>query len=182
MIMMRVTRPSFAAVPALIGSLFFTGCVETAVYEKTAAQLDASMKAAAQKDQQIRGLEWQVAVLAQQVREAELRAGAAQRETAAQLRELAAQNAALMERIKKEEEDRRRLVSEVAADDGKKRPEDLRRLLAAVDAQNARLLERLGKLEQKIDARGVEAPRKAPGSGRTIDADIVDPWGFGARH
>lgn len=175
---------SFAARLALVGSLTMpSGCVETAVYEKTAAQLDAAARAATQKDQQIRGLEWQVAVLAQQVREAELRAGATQRELAAQLRELTAQNATLAERIKKEEEDRRRLPSELPADDGKKRPEDLRRLIAAVDAQNARLMERLGRLEQKIDARGEErAPRKAPGSGRTIDADIVDPWGFGARH
>jgi hypothetical protein len=176
---------SFAAPLALFGWLAtLSGCVETAVYEKTAAQLDAATRAGGQKDQQIRGLEWQVAVLAQQVREAELRAGAAQRELAAQLRELTAQNAALAERLKKEEEDRRRIAGELSADDGKKRPEDLRRLIAAVDAQNARLMERLGRLEQKIDARAGEerAPHKGPGTGRTIDADIVDPWGFGARH
>jgi DNA repair exonuclease SbcCD ATPase subunit len=165
------------------------GCVESSIYEKTASQLDAATRAAQQKDQQIRTLEWQVVTLAQQLREAQLRGEVAQRELSAQVQQLGAANAALGERIKAKEEESARPPLPFPGDDAKappaekRRADDLRRLVAALDAQNARLVERLNRLEQKLDARSAEdrnRPRTARPE-RTIDTDIVDPWGFGAR-
>jgi hypothetical protein len=65
----------------------------------------------------------------------------------------------------------------------RRRTEDLRRLVVALDAQNARLMERLSRLEQKLDAQAAETRGrpKAARPERTVDGDIIDPWGFGAR-
>lgn len=165
--------------PALVG------CVESSVYERAAAQVDAGARAAQQKDQQIRMLEWQAAVLGQQLREAQLREAAALRDLGAQVRELAAANAALQERVRREEEERARLgaATEDPKGPGDRRAAELRRMTAALDAQNARILDRLRRLEAKIDARageargrGGDAARPAPG-----DGGVIDPWGFGAR-
>lgn len=167
-----------------------TGCVETSVYEKTAAQLDLTTRAAQQKDQQIRMLEWQVAVLGQQLREAQLREAVAQRELGAQVRDLSVSNAALNEKVKRQEEESARPPLPFPGDDprappaDRRRVDDLRKLVAALDAQNARLMERLARLEAKLDARAAEdrnRPRGAARPERNVDADIVDPWGFGAR-
>jgi hypothetical protein len=174
---------------AVASLLSATGCVESAVYEKTASQLDAATRAAQQKDLQIRTLEWQIVTLAQQLREAQLRGEAGQRELATQVQQLTAANATLGERIKAREEESARPPLPFPGDDGKappaerRRGDDLRRIVAALDAQNARLVERLNRLEQKLDARAAEERNhpRATRPDRTIDADIVDPWGFGAR-
>jgi septal ring factor EnvC (AmiA/AmiB activator) len=185
---MNAQRFSFtvASLAALLAGA--TGCVEASVYEKTAGQLDVAGRAIQQKDQQIRTLEWQVVMLSQQLREAQLRGEASQRELGAQVAQLGAQNAALTERVKAAEEARERLATFLAADDGKapggkSRPDELRRLAAALDAQNAKLIERIGRLEQKIDARAAEdrSQPKPPRPDRNVEGDVVDPWGFGAR-
>ena len=165
-----------------------TGCVETSVYERTANQLDLARRAAQAKDQQIRALEWQVVALAQQLREEQLRGEASQRELSGRVQQLGAANAALTERVKKQEEEARASLA-LPGDDRRASPgerrrrEDLRRVVMTLDAQNTRLLERLSRLEQKIDAQAADA-RKHPRAARperTVDGDIVDPWGFGAR-
>jgi len=165
------------------------GCVEASVHEKTASQLDAARLAAQQKDQQIRALEWQLVTLAQQVREAHLRGDAAQKDLAAQVQQLTAANAALGERLKMKDEESARPPLPSPGDDkdtppDRRRTDDLRRLVAALDAQNARLVERLNRLEQKIDARaGIDDRSRGRQARpeRTVDTEIIDPWGFGAR-
>lgn len=166
-----------------------TGCVETSVYERTASRLEQATRAAQQKDQQIRALEWQVVTLAQQLREAQAREAAARRELSAQVQQLTAANAALGERVKKHEEESARPPLPFPGDEkhagpaDRRRTEDLRRMVVALAAQSTRLMERLARLEQKIDAQAAEAhgrPKPARPE-RTADGDIVDPWGFGAR-
>lgn len=183
-----MTPSARLAIAALGASLLTgaTGCVETSVYERTARQLDLASRTVQQKDQQIRALEWQVVTLAQQLREAQLRGEAAQRELSAEVQRLSAMNAALGDRVKKQEEESARAL--LPLEDGRapadrKRGEDLRRVVAALDAQNARLMERLTRLEQKIDAQAAEGRNrpKVARPERTVDGDIVDPWGFGAR-
>ena len=171
-----------------------TGCVETSVYDKAAAQLELAGRANQQKDQQLRALEWQVVSLGQQFRESAQRSEATQREIWGQLQQAAAANAALQERLKKSESERASLASNVVEEaaggaGGKQgaqlRPDELRRLLAGVDARNAQLLERINHLEQHLDqlilSRATEGgtrahPRPEPGV-----IDVVDPWGFGSR-
>ncbi|APR86641.1 Hypothetical protein A7982_11990 [Minicystis rosea] len=174
-----------AAMGAVI-AIGATGCVEAAVYERTAAQLEATTRAAEQKDRQIRALSWQVAALSQQLREGQARSEAAQSELAAQVRELAAANAAQRDRLKAKEEESARPPLPFPGDDGARTPEarrrneEMRRLSAALDAQNARLLERLTRLEQKLDARPDDR-RKPPAPAqpeRTVSTEIIDPWGF----
>lgn len=163
---------------------FMTGCVETAVYERTASQLDHATRAGREKDQQVRALEWQVATLAQQVVQAEMRGAAAQRELHERLQKIAETNAACADRLGRQEAEAAQQAASVSAMQGARgRPEDLRRLLAAVEAQNARLIERLGRLEQKLDAQSgdVKALRQRGRPERTVDSEIIDPWGFGAR-
>jgi septal ring factor EnvC (AmiA/AmiB activator) len=185
-------------VAAALLLLGLTACVETSVYEKTAAQLEQASRASQQKDQQLRALEWQVVTLGQQFRESAARSEAMQREIWAQLQQASAANATLTEQLKKAESDRTSLAVNVAAEaaggaKGKPpaaqlRPEDLRRLLAALDARNNQLLERINHLEQLIQAHPAGgatlpfprpeggAPRHEPGP-----IDVVDPWGFGSR-
>lgn len=165
------------------------GCVEAVVYEKAASQLEATKSALQQKDQQIRGLEWQIVTMAQQVRDAQLRGDAGQKDLAAQVQQLTVANAALGERLKMKDEESARPPLPFPGDDksappDRRRAEDLRRLVAALDAHNARLIERLNRLEQKIDARAVVDDRNRPRPARperTVDNEIIDPWGFGTR-
>jgi len=163
-----------------------TGCVETSVYDKTAGQLDLASRSVQQKDQQIRALEWQVVMLSQQLREAQLRGEASQRDLGGQVAQLGAQNAACAERVKAAEAARERLSSFMAADEGaptsggRPRPDELRRLAAALDAQSAKLMERIGRLEQKIDAHAAEArsqPHKPPPD-PNADGRAINPWGI----
>jgi chromosome segregation ATPase len=178
-----------AAVALLAAALLTgtTGCVETSIYEKTAGQLDLASKSIQQKDQQIRTLEWQVGVLSQQLREAQLRGEAGQRELGGQVAQLGAQNAACAERVKASEEARERLATLMAATDqgaagqgGHPRPDDLRRLAAALDAQNAKLMDRIGRLEQKLDAHAAEGRSQPPKPSpeRSGGGTPGNPWGI----
>jgi hypothetical protein len=165
---------------------FATACVETATYEKAESQLDEARRAGAQKDQQVRVLQWQMATLDQQLRVAEQRSEAAQQKLYAQVQQLVAQNGELAERLSKEERERTALLAAGAASlptgkDAKSaaaRPEDLRRLIAAFDARNAQILEELARIERVLGNRSHgDAPRDRPSS----MGDVVDPWGFGSR-
>jgi hypothetical protein len=180
------------AVPLLaVALLGATGCVETSVHEKAVAQLAEAGHASQQKDQQLRALEWQLVSLGQQFRESAARSEGIQREIWTQLQQASAANATLQERLKKAESDRASLAANVAEEGsavakGKPqgaqlRPEELRRLLAALDVRNGQLLERINHLEQLIQARPASGatlpfPRPEPGV-----IDVVDPWGFGSR-
>ena len=165
-----------------------TGCVETSVYEKAARDLEAVQRTSAQKDLQVRSLQWQLAQLGQQVYEAQQRNEAYQAQLRAEIQKLAAQNAELAERLTKEEQARAALLATAAADTAAPpgraggRADDVRRLIAALDARNAQIVEQLGRIERQLAASAaVRAPpegrveRRAPGS------DIRDPWDFGSR-
>ena len=191
--MSPTATPAARAAALLSAVLLFasTGCVETSVYDRTAAQLEQAGRASQQKDQQLRALEWQVVSLGQQFRDSAARSEAIERELWAQLQQATAANAALQERLKRAESERAslasNLVEEAAVAKGSPavqlRPDELRRLLAAVDARNTQLLERISHLEQLIQSRTAEAvarphPRPEPTGPGT---DVVDPWGFGSR-
>jgi hypothetical protein len=158
-------------------------CVESSVYDRTAAQLDASSRAGRAKDQQIRDLELQVVGLAQQVREAHMAREDVTRDLYAKL---TAANASLAERSKSNESD---LPAPTSAGAGpgavdRARAYDMKKLAADLDARHALLLERLARIEQQLDVIKVEqraAPSNKPKPGRTIDAEVLDPWGFGSR-
>lgn len=168
-----------------------TGCVETSVYDRTAAQLEQLGRASQQKDQQLRALEWQVVSFGQQFRESAARSDAIQRDLWAQLQQATAANAALQERLKRAESERASLASNVVGEAAvakgnpavQLRPDELRRLLAAVDARNTQLLERINHLEQLIQSRTAEAVARPHARPETtgVGTDVVDPWGFGSR-
>lgn len=169
---------------ALPLALAIAGCVESATHDKTVADLNAAQHAGQLKDEQIRALQWQVAVIAQQYREAQARSDALQRELSEKMQQLSATNAQLAEQLKKEQDERARLVATLeqgsaGGRDGKLRPEDVQRRLAAMDARNALILEQLGRIERSLAAPRSEPPRAAPRA--SASSDVVDPWGFGSR-
>jgi hypothetical protein len=166
------------------------GCVETATFEKVQGQLDEAQRAAAQKDQQIRVLQWQLGVLDQQFRASEQRHEVAQQAMHAEVQRLGAANLELGERINKEARDRAALLAAASAPlpsstDPKgahapPRPEDLRRMLLTFDARNTQILEELARIERLLANRPPRAdppPRERP----TPGGDVIDPWGFGSR-
>lgn len=166
-------------------------CVETATYERTASQLEEVKRTSGRKDEEIRAYQWQTAALSQQLREAQARSEALQRELYTQVQQLSASNAALAERLKKVESEKTALA--LAADplpsahDGKPvslRPEDLRRMLAASEAKNAVIVEQLGRIERLLGAQA--GGRAHPAAEPRLPAsqqgnDVVDPWGFSSR-
>lgn len=167
-----------------------TGCAESSVPDKTAAELQAAMRASQYKDQQIRAYEWQLAALSQHVRAMQAQYEATQRELAAKLEQATIATASYADKLKHEEDERQELAARLAvaeAKGGRGRPDDLRRLIASIEAQNARLVERIGRLEQKIEAHALDEknaarrPLSPTPKERTVDGDIIDPWGFGAR-
>lgn len=179
------------------GALGSIGCVESGSYEKAAAELNQARQASWQKDQRIRALEWYYASMNQQVQANRARDEAAQRDLAAKIAELEAANAALAERLKKKDEEQQRGGGYpfALADDGAKdgaaarkaaaaplKPDEMRRLLASIEARNAKLAESLARVErllqEQADRENKGAPRPAR---RTINGDLVDPWGFGER-
>jgi hypothetical protein len=171
---------------AAIAASFTAGCVETATYEKAARELDQTRQASLQKDQRIRALEWHLAAVTQQAQLLHQREADARREADTRARELAAATA-LAEKAKAEETARRASVFELPEEGppGKKdaasracaplRPEDLRRLVAALDARNAPTAEAIARIEKLLREQGARPPPSKPG------IDVVDPWGFGAR-
>jgi hypothetical protein len=179
--------PGIAKVLAALVALGAAGCVESATYEKTASELDQARRAGQQKEQQVHALEWQLAALGQQFREAQLRNEASQRELAQRLQQITASNESLEARLKKEESRSGvpfPLQDEPPADPrhppaaGRLRPDEVRRLMAAIDARNAQLVEALARIEKLLAAqdRRPTGPVTNPRLG-----EVVDPWGLGAR-
>jgi len=160
--------------------------VETATYEQAQTQLEEARRAGAQKDQQIRAFQWQLAVLDQQFRAAEQRNEAVQQALSAQLQKLGAVNLELSERLSKAERERAALAAAASAfplsvkdahtgrHDG---TDDLRRIIAATDARNAQILEELARIERLLGSREA-VHREGP---RATTNDVIDPWGFGSR-
>jgi chaperonin cofactor prefoldin len=159
------------------------GCVEAAVHEKTARELDSAMRASAYKDQQIRGLAWQVSALQAELGRARAESLARQQELAQRLDRTTAERAACAEELARVEAARRELQASLPGADakgGRGRPDDVRRLRATLEAQNAKLLERLDRLERKLAASPASPGRPAPKASHAV-GDVVDPWGFGSR-
>jgi DNA repair exonuclease SbcCD ATPase subunit len=160
-----------------------TACVETATYEKVESQLEEAHRAAAQKDQQARTLQWQMATLDQQFRAAEQRSEAARAQLYAQVQQLVVQNGALEERLSHAEKERASLLAAsalpppVAGDtrSAASRPDDMRRMISAFETRNAQILEELARIERLLANRshGDVAPREGPSS----RGDVIDPWG-----
>lgn len=170
---------------ALLLALSLAGCVESGAHDRTVADLAAAQRAGQLKDEQIRALSWQVSVITQEYRAAQARSDALHKELGEKMQQLAAANAQLAEQLKKEEEERARLVATLeqgaaGGRDGKARPEDVQRRLAAMDARNALILEQLGKIERALGTARSEAPRATPRPSAST-GDVVDPWGFGSR-
>jgi len=170
-------------------ALSAAGCVEMGTYEKTASQLDEARRAGAQKDQQIRVLQWQLAVLDQQFRAAAQHNEAVQQGVSAEMQKLAAANVELTERLNKAERDRAALEAAAstlppAGKDAKgvhygdMRPEEMRRLLLTLDARNAQMVEELARIERLLGKR--DPPLREPPA-RASNNDVIDPWGFGSR-
>jgi hypothetical protein len=188
-----------ALLGAALGALLLasSGCVESGAYDKATSQLEAGRITLAQKDAQIRAYEWQLATLAQQLREGQQRADAREREREGQIQQLTAANSTLAERVKRLELERADLLqaeSLHAADTGSPRglrPDEVRRLMAASSAQNLRILEELARIEHALatipvggrDGAGPRPPDPAGSGGARAGtgADVIDPWGFGSR-
>jgi hypothetical protein len=169
-------------------ALATAGCVESGTYEKAQAELVDAHRAAAQKDQQIRVLQWQLAVLDQQFRAAEAHNESVQQGLSAEMQRVAAANSELNERLSKAERERAALQAAAGAEkdlksvhfgrDGELRSEEVRRLLVTLDARNAQVLEEMARIERLLGKRDA-VPREPPA--RASSADVIDPWGFGSR-
>ncbi len=180
------------ALPAIAIALALgsAACVEQGTYDRAASQLDDARRAGAQKDQQIRTLQWQLAVLDQQFRAAEQRNESVQQTLSAELQKLGAANLELGDRLSKEQRDRATLLAASAplpslpgkdARAGRDGAEDLRRVIAALDTRNAQILEELARIERLLGGRQ-GARGEAPSRGeRSTAGDVIDPWGFGSR-
>jgi chromosome segregation ATPase len=183
-------RRALALALTAAAALGSSACVEAGTYEKATSEIAELRRQSQQKDEQLRALQWQIAVVAQQLRDAQARSAAVERDLNAQVAQLSAANAALGEQMKRAEDERARLAA--AADEslaaaskggGSLRAEDVRRLLAAIEARNARVLEELARIERALANAHNEAAA-APGNkaaARPTTGDVVDPWGFGSR-
>jgi chromosome segregation ATPase len=175
---MTTGRARGGAFVLLVGVLL-AGCAETVAPEH--AQFEEARRLLDRRDVEVRAYQWQLATLAHQLEEGRARSDAIQRELMVQVRDLTATNAALGERLKRAESDRAALA---ALPEGTKGPRDnveaLRRVLAASEAQNARVAEELGRLSKLLAARNGGEAGTAPSAGRPT-IDVVDPWGFGSR-
>lgn len=167
-------------------------CVETAAYEKVESQLAEAKIASARKDEELRAYGWQMSALAQQLRDAQAKNEALQRDLYGQIQQLSAANAGLSERLKKVEGERAALAVAASAEslpsssrDGKPsrdglRPEELRRMIAVDDARNAQIIETLARIERLLGAPPKPSPEPKPRPSPS-PVDVVDPWGFGSR-
>lgn len=176
------------AVGALVTALLAagaTGCVEAAVYEKTALDLDGARRDNALKEQQIRALQWQLASAGQQVQAISQQNAAVLADFDRRLQETAAANRALAERVKAKEQEAEKLSLDVARAEeeasskhgppgatARLRPEDLRRIEAAASSHDAEVIKLFARLEKILSDR---AHTPAPGQ-RMVDSDLVDPW------
>ncbi len=172
--------------------------MEAGTYEKAASQLEEARRAEVQRNTEIRALQWQIAMLGQQLAEAEQRHDASQRELHAQVQQLTGTNAGLAERLKKSESDHAALLltlsaeSQAAANTTPRDPraDDLRRRMALAEARSAAILEELGRIERLLGearqppSRSTIRPGADEGGARRGTAaagDVVDPWGGSRR-
>jgi hypothetical protein len=161
-----------------------SACVETAEYDKTVAQLDQARRVVAYKDQQIQAFQWQLTVLGQQLREAQARSEAQQRDLTARLQHLGETNAELAWKL--QEATVRKEPFPVAEEPPQKsaalaHPEELRRLIASVEARNAQLAESIARIERLLGSPGTRGDDDGARRARGVSGDLVDPWGFGTR-
>jgi hypothetical protein len=169
---------------ALVVSLVMVACVESGPEVR---QIEDARRALDRRDVEARAYQWQLAVLGQAMREAQQRADARERDLFAQVRELAAEKAALTERLKKAESELTSISAAPPADglgkggrdDARASAEALRRVIASSDARNAQIVEELARIARVLASNQKQpdaTPPKAPPA-----ADVVDPWGFGSR-
>jgi hypothetical protein len=171
------------ALSILLVTVSTAACAEVGLNDRGASQLDEARRALERKDLEVRAYQWQLGMLAQQLREGQARSDALQRELFAQVQQLTAQNASLAERLKKAESDRAALAAAPGdavgrGQDARSNVEALRRVLAASDAHNAQIAEELARIAKILGAK----PPADAGTPRTpAGIDVVDPWGFGSR-
>ncbi len=178
------------ALVAMMLAAGVTGCVETGLYEKAALDLDGARRESLQKDQQIRALQWQLAAAGQQVQSLAQQSAAAMAEMELRAQEGAAANRVLTARVTAKEEEAAKLglaVAHAEADSAsaahgpagpavRLRPEDLRRIEAAVSGRDAELTKLFARFEKILADRGSRAARPGERPQRVLDGDLVDPW------
>jgi hypothetical protein len=164
-----------------------TGCVETGLYEKAALDLDGARRASAEKDLQIRLLQWQLASAGQQIQAMSARDAALLADAERRAQEASSATQALAERVKAKEQEAEKLALAVAraeedaasAKHGPQgpsvrlRPEDVKRIEAAASARDADVARLLVRVEKALGDRASH-PGERPQ--RVLDGDLVDPW------
>lgn len=170
-----------------------TGCVETALYEKSALDLDRARRDNGMKEQQIRALQWQIASAGQQYQELSQKDAAALADLDRRVQEAAEANRVLAERLKTREREAEKLTlalaraeDEASAKRGPQgptlrlRPEELKRIEAAVSARDAEVSKLVARVEQLLD-RAAAAASTGQRPPRGIESDVVDPWTDGRK-
>jgi mevalonate kinase len=166
------------------------GCVDSTALDKTTNELDQIRRSEAQKDQQIQALQWQVGALGQRFQAAATQVESERRETDKKLADLAAENHDLAEKLRMKQDEAVRLAAAVRdAEDlasqkpgaggggARLRPEDVRRIEAAVAARDAELSKTLARIERLLAQRSGGSDRAQERPARTIGSDLTDPWG-----
>jgi uncharacterized protein YlxW (UPF0749 family) len=168
------------ALAALLAITVASGCADALPAERSAPQLEDARRTLDRKEVEIRAYQWQLATLAQQLRDGQQRSDALEKELHAQVQQLIAANATLAERLKHAESDQLAAASAGrpgARGDGAAAADAVRRMLAASDAHNAQIVSELARIARALGAK----PTEGPGAKAPAGEDVVDPWGFGAR-
>jgi small-conductance mechanosensitive channel len=182
---MWASRAARALVVALLAA-GATGCVESGLYEKATRDLDASRRENGQKEQQIRALQWQLASAGQQMQAISQQDAIVLADLDRRVKEAAAANRALAERLKGREQEAEKLTLAVARAEEEAsakrgppgptvrlRPEDLKRIEAAASSRDPEVSKMLARVEKILSDRAARAA--APGQ-RFVDSDLIDPW------
>ena len=169
-----------------------TGCVQTALYEKAALDLDGARRENGLKEQQIRVLQWQLASAGQQLQAVTQKDSAALADLDRRVQEAAEANRALAERLKTREQEAEKLTlalaraeDEATAKRGPQgptlrlRPEELKRIEAAVSSRDAAVSKLIARLEQLLDRAAAASSGQRPPRG--VESDVVDPWTGGRK-
>ena len=184
----RVGKAARALVAVLLAASM-TGCVETALYEKAALDLDGARRESLQKDQQIRGLQWQLAAAGQQIQLVTQQDAATIADMERRAQEASAANRVLAARASAKEQEAAKLAlavaraeEEAAAKPGpggpsvRLRPEDLKRIEVAASARDAELTRLLARIEKILGDRSGRVTRPGERPERVLEGDLVDPW------
>jgi hypothetical protein len=170
-----------------------TGCVETALYEKAALELDGARRENGMKEQHIRALQWQLASAGQQLQELSQKDATALADLDRRVQEASEANRALAARLKAREQEAEKLTLAVArAEDEasakrgpqgptlRLRPEELKRIEAAVSSRDAEVSKLVARVEQLLD-RAAAAASSGPRPPRGVESDVIDPWTGGRK-